>query len=40
MQFVSYMNEENWTSQYEVIVKIVTPYPKKASLLLCRGVFI
>ena len=28
-QFVWYMNEENQTTQYEVIVKNETPYPRK-----------
>ena len=34
------MNEENQTTQYEVIVKTETPYPKKALLQLSRGVFL
>ena len=34
------MNEENRTTQYEVIVKNVTPYSKKALLQLSRGVFL
>ena len=32
------MNEENQTTQCEVTVKYVTPYPKKALLQLSRGV--
>ena len=32
IQFVWYMNEENRITQYEVIVKNVIPYSKKALL--------
>ena len=35
-----HINKENWSTQYEVIVKNVTPYPKKAFLQLSRGVFL
>ena len=37
---VRHMNKENWSTQYEVIVKNVTPNPQKALLQLSRGVFL
>ena len=40
MDSLWYMNVENRTTQYQVIVKNVTPYPKNALSQLSRGVFL